>query len=125
MDQYGEEWEEHGELWSPKQPDNAVMGSSVLWRSYEEEKPQDFPDVPWAMPVARDYAKVKGEWQWEFSRNDLNQIDDAEEIRDHMLRAIYGSFGNCRKTPIANWNGYPIWSVSVNPADWLVITFLH
>ena len=99
MDQYGEEWEEHGELWSPKQPDNAVMGSSVLWRSYEEEKPQDFPDVPWAMPVARDYAKVKGEWQWEFSRNDLNQIDDAEEIRDHMLRAIYGSFGNAKKLP--------------------------
>ena len=99
VDQYGEEWEEHGELWSPKQPDNAVMGSSVLWRSYEEEKPQDFPDVPWAMPVARDYAKVKGEWQWEFSRNDLNQIDDAEEIRDHMLRAIYGSFGNAKKLP--------------------------
>ena len=99
VDQYGEEWEEHGELWSPKQPDNAVMGSSVLWRSYEEEKPQDFPDVPWAMPVARAYAKVKGEWQWEFSRNDLNQIDDAEEIRDHMLRAIYGSFGNAKKLP--------------------------
>jgi hypothetical protein len=99
VDQYGEEWEEHGELWSPKQPDNAVMGSSVLWRSYEEDKPQDFPEVPWAMPVARDYAKVKGEWQWEFSRNDLNQIDDAEEIRDHMLRAIYGSFGNAKKLP--------------------------
>lgn len=99
VDQYGEEWEEHGELWSPKQPDNAVMGSSVLWRSYEEDKPQDFPEVPWAMPVARDYAKVKGEWQWEFSRNDLNQIDDAEEIRDHMLRAIYGSFANAKKMP--------------------------
>jgi hypothetical protein len=99
VDQYGEEWEEHGELWSPKQPDNAVMGSSVLWRSYEEDKPQEFPEVPWAMPVARDYAKVKGEWQWEFSRNDLNQIDDAEEIRDHMLRAIYGSFANAKKMP--------------------------
>ena len=99
VDQYREEWEEHGELWSPKQPDNAVMGSSVLWRSYEEDKPQDFPEVPWAMPVARDYAKVKGEWQWEFSRNDLNQIDDAEEIRDHMLRAIYGSFANAKKMP--------------------------
>ena len=99
VDQYGEEWKEHGELWSPKQPDNAVMGSSVLWRSYEAEEVAEFPEVPWAMPVARDYAKVKGEWQWEFSRNDLNQIDDAEEIRDHMLRAIYGSFGNAKKLP--------------------------
>lgn len=99
VDQYGEEWKEHGELWSPKQPDNAVMGSSVLWRSFEADHKEDFPEVPWAMPVARDYAKVKGEWQWEFSRNDLNQIDDAEEIRDHMLRAIYGSFGNAKKLP--------------------------
>ncbi|MCK0146949.1 FAD-dependent oxidoreductase [Arenibacter sp. F26102] len=99
VDQYGEEWKEHGELWSPKQPDNAVMGSSVLWRSYEADQLEEFPEVPWAMPVARDYAKVKGEWQWEFSRNDLNQIDDAEEIRDHMLRAIYGSFGNAKKLP--------------------------
>ena len=99
VEEYGEEWKEHGELWSPKQPDNAVMGSSVLWRSYEADHKEDFPEVPWAMPVARDYAKVKGEWQWEFSRNDLNQIDDAEEIRDHMLRAIYGSFGNAKKLP--------------------------
>jgi len=99
VDEYGEEWKEHGELWSPKQPDNAVMGSSVLWRSFEADQVEDFPEVPWAMPVARDYAKVKGEWQWEFSRNDLHQIDDAEEIRDHMLRAIYGSFGNAKKLP--------------------------
>tara|TARA_R110000868_G_scaffold2277_12_gene17065 strand:+ start:5782 stop:7569 length:1788 start_codon:yes stop_codon:yes gene_type:complete len=99
VDEYGEEWKEHGELWSPKQPDNAVMGSSVLWRSYDADQQEEFPAVPWAMPVARDYAKVKGEWQWEFSRNDLNQIDDAEEIRDHMLRAIYGSFGNAKKLP--------------------------
>ncbi len=99
VDKYGEHWDEHGELWSPKQPDNAVMGSSVLWRSYEAEGNESFPEVPWAMPVARDYAKVKGEWQWEFSRNDLNQIDDAEEIRDHMLRAIYGSFANAKKQP--------------------------
>ena len=99
VDKYGEEWKEHGELWSPKQPDNAVMGSSVLWRSYEANHEEAFPEVPWAMPVARDYAKVKGEWQWEFSRNDLNQIDDAEEIRDHMLRAIFGSFANAKKQP--------------------------
>ncbi|MDO6604545.1 FAD-dependent oxidoreductase [Arenibacter palladensis] len=98
-DTYDETWEEHGELWSPKVPDNAVMGSSVLWGSKEMESPQEFPEVPWAMPVAKDYSKVKGEWQWEFSRNDLSQIEDAEEIRDHMLRAIYGSFSNAKKEP--------------------------
>lgn len=97
VDTYGEDWEEHGELWSPKEPDNAVMGSSVLWGSKETDRGHIFPEVPWAMPVARQYAKVAGEWQWEFSRPDLNQIDDAEEIRDHMLRAIYGSFYNAKQ----------------------------
>lgn len=97
VNEYGEEWEEWGELWSPEEPDNAVMGSSVLWGSKETATKQDFPQVPWAMPVAKEYHEVNGEWQWEFSRNDLNQIDDAEEIRDHMLRAIYGSFSNAKE----------------------------
>ncbi|MGX1929335.1 FAD-dependent oxidoreductase [Flagellimonas sp. 2504JD4-2] len=98
-DKYGESWEKWGELWSPKQPDNAVMGSSVLWRSYETDINEIFPDVPWALDVTKGYEAIKGGWRWEFSRNDLHQIHDAEEIRDHMLRAIYGSFSNAKKNP--------------------------
>lgn len=96
---YGETWEEHGELWTPSEPDEAVMGSSVLWGSTETDSIQKFPDVPWAMPIAKKYARVAGEWQWEFSSPDHHQIDDAEDIRDHMLRAIYGSFANAKKDP--------------------------
>jgi hypothetical protein len=96
---YGENWDKYGELWSPGTPDNRVMGSSVLWRSFDTGRPAAFPDVPWAMDVAKDYSAAKGEWQWEFSRNDLHQIDDAEYIRDHMFKAIYGSFSNMKKKP--------------------------
>ncbi len=99
VDKYGEEWEEHGELWSPKKADNAVMGSSVLWGSTMTDSVQDFPEVPWAMPVAKMHKEINGEWQWEFSRSDLHQIHDAEEIRDYMLRAIYGSFSNAKQEP--------------------------
>ncbi|MCK5442634.1 MAG: FAD-dependent oxidoreductase, partial [Maribacter sp.] len=99
VDTYGEAWEEHGELWSPKEADNAVMGSSVLWGSKETDVNQIFPEVPWALPISKNHGAVNGEWQWEFSRNDLNQIDDAEEIRDHMLRAIYGSFYTAKQNP--------------------------
>jgi len=91
---YGEEWEEHGELWSPESPDNFVMGASLLWRSENAGHPVDFPEVPWAMDVAGDYAAANGEWHWEFSANNIHQVDDAETIRDHMFRAIYGAFFN-------------------------------
>ncbi len=97
--EFGEAWEKHGDLWSPEEPDNRVMGSSVLWNSKKTDKPSSFPDVPWAVPVAKKHSAINGEWYWEYSDNDLNQVDDAERIRDHMLRAIYGSFANAKKDP--------------------------
>ena len=96
---YNEAWEKHGELWSPDSADNRVMGASVLWRSAETEKRVDFPQVPWAMDVAGEHAATKGTWHWEYSKNDLHQIHDAETIRDHMFRAIYGSFYNAKQNP--------------------------
>lgn len=98
-DKYGETWDKHGELWSPKLPDNRVMGASVLWNSKKIDQPSTFPAVPWAIEVAKDKAAITGEWFWEFSSNDKHQINDAEEIRDHMFRAIYGSFANAKKKP--------------------------
>ncbi len=99
---YGENWDAHGVLWSPDSPDNFVMGSSVLWGSENAGKPVTFPEVPWAMDVAKTYAEKNGEWQWEFSSNDMSQIDDAETIRDHMFRAIYGSFYNYKNQTADN-----------------------
>jgi hypothetical protein len=101
---YNENWDEHGLLWSPETADNFVMGSSVLWGSENAGKPVKFPEVPWAMDVARNYSEKNGEWQWEFSRNDLSQIDDAETIRDHMFKAIYGSFYNYKNPAADNLN---------------------
>lgn len=98
-DEFNEGWDEHGQLWSPKKPDNRVMGSSLLWNSCVIDQEVTFPDVPWAMPVAMDHAKLKGEWFWEYSDNNKHQIEDAEDIRDHLLRAIYGSFANAKKNP--------------------------
>lgn len=97
--EYGEKWDKYGELWSPRKGDNKVMGSSVLWQTADSGKPVVFPDVPWAMEVAGKYAATKGTWNWEFSRDDLNQINDGEYIRDHMLKAVYGSFYNAKKDP--------------------------
>ncbi|MGK0188444.1 MAG: hypothetical protein ACI9R3_004255 [Verrucomicrobiales bacterium] len=97
--EFGESWDKHGDLWSPEKPDNRVMGASVLWNSEKTTTRSTFPSVPWAMPVAKKHTAINGEWQWEYSHNDLDQVKDAERIRDHVLRAIYGSFANAKKHP--------------------------
>ena len=97
--EHDEGWDKYGDLWSPEKPDNRVMGTSVLWNSVRTTTKQDFPKVPWALPIAGNHAAINGEWYWEYSENKLNQIDDAEAIRDHMLRAIFGSFSNAKKNP--------------------------
>lgn len=96
---YDENWEAHGDLWSPEKADNRVMGSSVLWNSERTNQRSTFPKVPWALPVANGHDAIQGEWYWEYSSNELHQIHDAEKIRDHVLRAIYGSFSNAKKHP--------------------------
>lgn len=89
---------EFNESMAPGKADEMTMGSSVLWTSYVADIPSIFPDVPWAMNVAKDYNAKRGEWNWEYGMT-LNTIYDAEEIRDHMFRAIYGTWANVKADP--------------------------
>lgn len=97
--EFDEGWERYGELWSPEKPDMRTMGTSVLWNSQKGTQRTTFPAVPWAMPVAKDHEAINGEWYWEYSNNELNQVHDAEQIRDHVLRAIFGSYSNAKRHP--------------------------
>jgi hypothetical protein len=96
-DEFNEGWDKYGEFWSPKKPDNRIMGSSLLWNSKKDQTASAFPEVPWAMDVAKDKEAINGEWYWEYSANELCQVADAETIRDHLLCAIYGSFSNAKR----------------------------
>ena len=96
---FNENWDLHKEFWSPAKSDSLVMGSSVLWRRIDKGEPVSFPEVPWAMDIAGEYSATGGTWKWEYSANDINQINDGEAIRDHMLKAIYGSFYNAKQKP--------------------------
>ncbi len=97
--EFDEKWEKHGDLWSPDEPDQRVMGTSVLWNAEQTTEREVFPEVPWTKPVAKEHSATAGEWYWEYSNNDLDQIEDAEQIRDHALRAIFGSFANAKEDP--------------------------
>lgn len=99
VSEYEESWEEYGALWAPEEPDNKILGASVLWRTYESDSVYEFPEVPWAMDVVGNYAARKGTWNWEMISDEWHQVDNAEQIRDHMLKAIFGSFFNEKKRP--------------------------
>jgi len=104
--------DEFNESLAPEESDGMTMGNTILWNSIEveegteiyEEKPKSvgFKEVPWAMDVAKDYKAKRGEWFWEYGLR-MNTIYDAEEIRDHMFRAIYGNWYNVKQDP-ANAN---------------------
>ncbi|WP_346860161.1 FAD-dependent oxidoreductase [uncultured Draconibacterium sp.] len=100
--------EEFGESLAPEKGDGMTMGNSILWNSVKIENlgntnPENnmqvgWQEVPWAMDVAKDYKATRGEWFWEYGLF-LNTIYDAEEIRDHMFRAIYGNWYNVKQDP--------------------------
>ena len=110
-DTHGEAWPEQGDRWSPQRPDRLTMGASLLWYAGPGPGPRPFPEVPWAMAVAGAHRATAGGWEWEYASADLHQVDDAETIRDHLLRAIYGSFANAKRDPananlVLQWVGY-------------------
>ena len=90
-----ESQEAYGESRAPAVADAMTMGNTLMWNTYDTGSPAPFPEVPWAMSVAGTAAATSGGWNWEYGMY-LNTIYDAEEIRDHLLRAIYGNFYNAK-----------------------------
>ena len=97
---------ETGESMAPAAPDRQVLGNTNLWRCADDGAPSPFPACPWALPITceADFAvsppkwPVKlngmpyaGGWNWEsgFTRDCATE---AEAIRDHNLRAIFGTW---------------------------------
>lgn len=71
------------------------MGMSNMWRWDQTDAPTTFPETPWALDMnMADFPyprEGRGEWFWE-SGFDKDPLKDAELIRDHNLRAVYGAF---------------------------------
>ncbi len=75
------------------------LGTSNLWYTKDTGKPVPFPRCPWALDLTEKPFPTRldqlGHWYWE-SGFDLDTIRDAEAIRDHNLRAMYGAW-DCLK----------------------------
>ena len=66
------------------------MGMSNMWRWTDTDKPQKFPETPWALPLTMKdfpYPNKKAEWFWEggFNRNPITDLEKAIDRELHRL----------------------------------------
>ena len=132
--------DEYGEYYAPAERDEEHHGHTLFFRTKMADEPVEFPDVPWATEVSKDYANLSGQLMapgsengpgpaasdearaafeytpttpadddnlpvmktfpathfWEYGQW-LDLYRDGELIRDHLLRALYGTFSNVKK----------------------------
>ncbi|MEM7286226.1 MAG: FAD-dependent oxidoreductase [Actinomycetota bacterium] len=130
--------DEYDEPQAPEQRDGMHHGNTVFFRTRVGDEPSEFPDVPWATEISKDYANLSGQLLqpgvenapgpkpgqpadadpifdfndaapgenplmhfpathfWEYGQW-LDLQRDAEHIRDHLLRALYGTFSNVKR----------------------------
>ncbi len=82
-----------GESFGQEVADSITMGSSIQWYSRECDSPTAFPEFDYGMGFNDGNCEkvTMGEWQWETGMN-LDQIFDAEKIRDYGMLVIYANW---------------------------------
>lgn len=53
--------DEYGEYYAPAERDEEHHGHTLFFRTKMADEPVDFPDVPWATEIAKDYANLSGQ----------------------------------------------------------------
>ena len=111
---HGEAWDEWGELWSPEEPDNFVMGSSILWRTRQADLPKSFPEVPWAMDVAKEHSDTRGKWFWEYADEDQHQVVGHETVSP--LHQVQGALALADAAAAGEQQPHPVEQPERRPA---------
>ena len=85
--------DEYGEALAPEHGDKMTMGASVQWYSVEDAKKSTFPEFEYGVKFNETNSEkvLMGEWTWETGLN-LDQINDAERIRDYGLLVVYSNW---------------------------------
>jgi hypothetical protein len=101
---------EHGESVAPEKPDVFTLGTSNLWHASDQGNPSTFPECPWALPFSEAYHidQRKADWKWETGFGNFNTITQAEEIRDHNFRAIYGNWAYLKNHKPEKYRNYAL-----------------
>lgn len=141
---------EYGESLAPTHSDDMHHGNTLFFRTHMVDSPVVFPNVPWAIEVAKDFSDLRGQLQkpgsenapgpfvvppnymedpkipmqmkgplthfWEYGQW-LDPYTNGEKIRDHLLRAIYGTFYNVKTMEPDNYANLELDWVAYVPAQ--------
>ncbi len=53
--------DEFGEFYAPEQRDDEHHGNTLFFRTKMADGPREFPEVPWATEISKDYANLSGQ----------------------------------------------------------------
>lgn len=122
---------EFDEPYAPEEADDMHHGNTLFFRTRMADEALPFPEVPWAIEVAKDYANLSGQLVkpgiengpgpiagenpatpefrfgskadvfpathfWEYGQW-LDPYSSGELVRDHLMRALYGTFSNVKR----------------------------
>ena len=126
---------EYGESHAPPERLDQHHGHTIFFRTRMADEPVEFPDVPWATEVAKDFADLGGQARepgkdngdgpvveafrppedddfanltrrlthyWEYGQW-CDPYTEGEHIRDHLLRAVYGTMWNVKSMEPDTW----------------------
>ena len=127
--------DEYGESHAPPKRLDQHHGHTIFFRTHIADEPVEFPDVPWAIEVAKDFADLGGQAKepgkdngdgpvveafrppkddefanltrrlthyWEYGQW-RDPYAEGEHIRDHLLRAVYGTMSNIKNQEPDEW----------------------
>lgn len=97
--------DEFGESLAPPQPDNQMLGSSILFTTRKHDYPIPFTAPEWAIrfPDCEDLPhRAHGSWEWGFWwvewGGHIDTIRDNEKIRDELIAAALGVWDHIKNS---------------------------
>lgn len=86
-----------GESYAPDTSDDYTMGSTLMFKAVDMGHPVSFKKPFWANSYTEEELKLRdhseitsGYWWVEIGGGKFDTISDAEEIRDELMKAVYG-----------------------------------
>lgn len=96
---------EFGEPDAPEVSDTNVMGSTILFTAKDIGQPAKFVKPEWAYSFSeedllyRDHKEITSGYWWLESAGDMDTITDSENIRDELLKILFGVWDHIKNSP--------------------------